>query len=254
MNAAKVMRSSRMQIDCEVQSDEEKILIVDDDADIREELGFYFEMHGMKTIVAENAMAARDALSREHISLAIVDIVMPGETGLELTRWMADNTAIPVILLTSLDDVIDRVAGIEIGADDYVPKPFSPRELLARSKAILRRDQKVLKSFSAKSRCICTLEMDQRLIFSSGRVEKLRPTEEKLLRILVASEGECISRERLFLEVLGRAWNPDDRGIDNLIARLRKIMGGGQSDSDIIKTIRHIGYMVYEGGINVSGV
>jgi len=228
-------------------------LIVDDNDGIREELVSYLHRYGIKTIDVANAMAAREVLVQEPISLAIVDVVMPGESGFELTKWITGNLEIPVILLTSLDDVIDRVTGLEIGADDYVPKPFDPRELLARAKAVLRRQvNQTADPINRQIKNLCRLDQNERLVFSSGRIEKLRPLEVKLLQILIANAGACVNRQQLFEAVLERDWNPEDRSIDNLIARLRKVMENDPANPEAIKTIRNKGYSISQGIVDVQ--
>ena len=227
-----------------------KILIVDDNDNIREELSSYLNRYGISTIEASNAREARDVLAHETISLAILDVIMPGESGFELTKWITANTNVPVILLTSLDEVVDKVIGLEIGADDYIPKPFDPRELLARAKAVIRRHtsgNEAIGEIKLNTDVEADIAATGHLLFSDGRIEKIRDTETRLLQILTQKVGQCVTRESLYEDVLGRTWDPTDRTIDNMIARIRKLIEKNPSQPNIIRTVRQRGYVLTKG-------
>lgn len=245
---------------------DEKFLIVDDEEGIRRELAAYFNRYGVQTFEAENASQAKVILSEQRIDLATVDVVMPGESGLELTRWIAAETDVPVILLTSLDDVVDRVAGLEVGADDYLAKPFEPRELLARARAVLRRREKVIAAIGnvgsnssnemadhTKERLKLggwTFNQKLRLLSHPQRDDiQLGYREFVLICVLQNSAGQVVGKEELINRVYEREWNPEDRNLDNLIARLRKKVEHDSSCPQNILTMRSKGFMFAESFI-----
>lgn len=228
------------------------VLIVDDDCDLREELETFLNRYGVKTVNAANAVEAKRILLKENVSLVIADIIMPGESGLALTTWIRKNKSVPIILLTALDDVVDRVAGLELGADDYIVKPFSPRELLARVKAVLRRSTDIKRIDQVAH--MYELNMHDELTGTLIGKKKLRPTEANLLRVLVANEGSSVSRQQLYSEVLAKDWNPEDRRIDNIIARLRSFIEPDPTNPKVIHTIRHKGYLIISGKVKIEGV
>ncbi|WP_371171499.1 response regulator [Aliiroseovarius sp. 2305UL8-7] len=199
------------------------ILIVDDARDIREPLGQYLRKHGLRTTLAADSKEARQALSEAGIDLVILDIMMPGEDGLSLCRWMVDNTAIPVILLTAMATGTDRIVGLELGADDYVVKPFNPRELLARIKAVLRRVPERQQQ-SSSHRFAGWLHDGTRksLRHDDGREMSLTTSENRLLTVLLQNPNKVLSRAALLDHVAGREERAFDRTIDNQVGRLRK--------------------------------
>jgi len=227
-------------------SDQSKlVLIVDDDEELLEELSLFLNNRGVNSISAKNAEEAKSILLRANISLLVCDVVMPGESGLELTQWAIKNQNIPVILLTSLDDIIDRVTGLEIGADDYVSKPFNPRELLARINAVLRRFVRAESMVDGSEFSEgFTLNKADLLISPSGERYKLRNSEAKLLRVLINNQGTPVSRQQLYGDVLQRSWNPEDRSIDNIVVRLRCKLQLEQSSPSLIQTVRQKGYLL----------
>jgi two-component system, OmpR family, response regulator len=204
---------------------EPHILIVDDARDIREPLGVYLRKQGFRTKLAANAIEARKAISEATIHLVVLDIMMPGEDGLSLCRYLVAHAGPPVILLTAMADDTDRVVGLELGADDYLVKPFNPRELLARIRAVLRRAPPVPLSVAATLRCFGTWTHDpaaQHLIAKDGTVFDLTSGESRLLGIFLDHPGVVLSRTRLLDLTLGRVAKPYDRAIDNQISRLRR--------------------------------
>ncbi len=229
---------------------DKRVLIVDDDDDLREELVTFLNGYLVKTYDANSAKEARLIIQSKDVDLLVCDIIMPGESGLELTKWVIENKKTPVLFLSSLDDIVDRVTGLEIGADDYVTKPFDPRELLARLKSILRRCSKEQESSNAQK--LYTLNSYSELINSSGVVQKLRPADARLLRLLVQHQGTAVNREELYSQVLDRDWTPHDRSIDNMIARLRSILEEDSADPKIILTARNTGYSIKTGAVSTS--
>lgn len=226
--------------------DEQKlVLIVDDDIDLIQELSFFFNTHGLYNISANNIEDAKKIMLTNNISLLVADVVMPGGSGIELTKWVLKNKNIPIILLTSLDDIIDKVTGLEIGADDYVSKPFNARELLARIGAVLRRAaraEKITEIFDSSN----AFSLNNLGVITSVSSDsyKLRSSDAKLLRVLVNNQGTPVSRQQLYNEVLEKSWNPDDRGIDNMVVRLRSILETDKTSPKIIRTVRQMGYLL----------
>ena len=223
------------------------VLIVDDDDDLREEIVAFLNSYLIKTMDAKDAKTARSILQTEHVDLLVCDIIMPGESGLELTKWVTDNKPMPIILLSALDDIMDRVTGLEVGADDYITKPFDPRELLARLKSILRRYSKI--QVSSDNEQLYTLNNHGELTDNDGVIQKLRPNDAKLLSLLVQQQGSTINREALYSLALNKSWDPSDRSVDNIISRLRSILEEDTANPKIIITTRNSGYSIKTGMI-----
>ena len=223
------------------------ILLVDDEASIRDPLGSYLERQGFRVTPAADAKIARDALAGFDIDIVLLDIMMPGEDGLSLTRSLAETSGPPVILLTAKSEESDRILGLEIGADDYVVKPFSPRELVARIKVVLRRGssggrviQTVGAVFHFEGWQLRTAE--QQLIDPSGVLVPLSSGEYRLLEALVERPGHVLNRDQLLDLTRGRVAGPFDRAIDNQISRLRRKIEPDAKDPSYIKTIWGGGY------------
>ena len=201
------------------------ILIVDDARDIREPLGQYLRRQGMRTRLAANAAEARAAIEEAVISLVVLDIMMPGEDGLSLCRWLSARGGPPVILLTAMADEADRIVGLEIGADDYIVKPFNPRELLARIRAVLRRVPPPEPSLPSGRRRFAGWAHDageHRLHHDDGRIVELTSGESRLLSVFLDHPHTVLSRARLLDLTAGREAKAYDRAIDNTISRLRR--------------------------------
>lgn len=225
------------------------VLIVDDHRDIRETLADYLKKNGYRTSVAENAATARRLLQDHAIDLVILDIMMPGEDGLSFCRHLRATSALPVILLTAMADDTDRVIGLELGADDYVVKPFNPRELLARIKAVLRRTH----SLPPQPRVPETerirfdkwiLDTRQRQLLDRNQVAiPISTSEFLLLHALLSHSQRVLSREQLLDLTQGRETKLFDRSIDNQISRLRRKIEDDPKNPKLIKTVRSGGYM-----------
>ncbi len=226
------------------------ILVVDDHREIRDLLGRYLVKHGLRASVADSAAAARRILDGHAIDLVVLDIMMPGEDGLSLCRQLRANGGLPVILLTAMAEETDRVVGLEIGADDYVTKPFNPRELLARIKAVLRRTQSLPPQrggLAGTSLCFdrWRLMVDQReLIGPDGVAVPLSTGEFLLLSVLLARPKMVLSRDQLLDLTRGRDAQPFDRSIDNQISRLRRKIEADPKKPSLIKTVWGGGYML----------
>src|SRR4051812_7549531 len=223
------------------------ILVVDDHRDIRDLLARLLVKHGLRASVAESAGAARKLLNAAEIDLVVLDIMMPGEDGLSLTRFIRETRDIPVILLTAMGEETDRIVGLEVGADDYVVKPFNPRELLARIKAVLRRAQTVPRP---REKGRGRLRFD-RWILDLGRRELLDDKdvavplsggEFRLLCVLLERPGMVLTRDQLLDLTRGRSAQPFDRSIDNQISRLRKKIERDPKAPELIRTAWGDGY------------
>ena len=201
------------------------LLIVDDARDIREPLGLYLRRHGYRATLAADAVQARRTLGEAAIDLAVVDVMMPGEGGLSLTRWLVSRGGPPVILLTAMAEEADRVLGLELGADDYVVKPFAPRELLARVRAVLRRAPGRPATVPAGRRRFAGWTLDpaaRTLAHDDGRRALLTSGEARLLGVFLDHPRAVLSRARLLDVTQGREAKPYDRAVDNAVARLRR--------------------------------
>ena len=201
------------------------LLVVDDARDIREPLGQYLRRHGFRVTLAAGAAAARRAVADGAVDLVVLDVMMPGEDGLSLTRWLAGRGGPPVILLTAMADETDRVVGLELGADDYLVKPFNPRELLARARAVLRRAPPAPAAVPSGRRRFGDWVLDPAARVArhdDGRRAELTSHEARLLGVLLDRPREVLSRARLLELTAGREARAYDRAIDNAVSRLRR--------------------------------
>jgi len=229
-----------------------RILIVDDDRDIRTLLAEQLEAHGFATFLAEDGRAMRRTLDREAIDLVVLDLSLPREDGLTLCRDLRAKSNLPVIMLTARGEPIDRILGLEMGADDYMAKPFEPRELVARIKNVLRRHQGLPDSIldgATQSRRLRfagrTLDLERRqLISESGRIVMLSGAEFRFLKALAERPNQVFSREQLARIGAGREIEATDRAVDLQISRLRSKLGDDARAPTLIKTIRSEGYVL----------
>ena len=226
------------------------ILIVDDDREIRDLLARFLAKHGYRVEVAADGRAMRKALADWRIDLIVLDLMLPGEDGLVLCRRLRAESSIPVIMLTAMGEDIDRIVGLEIGADDYVPKPFNPRELLARIKAVLRRAGEPVASRNAEREgtvlAFAGWRLDpaaRRLTAPDGSDVALTGGEFELLAALVEHPQRVMSREQLLDLTRGREAAPFDRSIDVQVSRLRRKIETDPSRPELIKTVRNGGYV-----------
>lgn len=202
-----------------------QILIVDDARDIREPLALYLRKQGFRTRLAAHAAEAREVLAEAAIHLVVLDIMMPGEDGLSLCRWLVAHDGPPVLLLTALADETDRIVGLELGADDYLVKPFNPRELLARVRAILRRaPPRVAAPPNLRRRFACWVHDPDaaELSRADGKTVDLTTAENRLLGVFLDQPRVVFSRAALLDLTAGRDAKAYDRAIDNQISRLRR--------------------------------
>jgi len=226
------------------------ILVVDDDRDIRELLARFLVKHGLKVSVARDGAEMLRLLDGHPVDLVVLDLMMPGEDGLALTRRLrGQGSALPIIMLTAMGEDADRIVGLEVGADDYLPKPFNPRELLARIKAVLRRAGGPAApsgaaaggrvSFAGWSLDPATRD----LISPEGVVLTLSAGEFDLLRAFVDHPRRVLSRDQLLDLARGRQAVPFDRSVDIQVSRLRRKLGDDPKEPQMIKTVRGGGYL-----------
>lgn len=234
------------------------IVVVEDDPYMREVLEIYLTGEGYRVTVTSDGQEMRAVLARTPAQLVLMDLRLPGEDGFVLTRFLREQYKLGIIILTTRNDTVDRVVGLECGADDYVTKPFEERELLARIRSVLRRsgdgaadsDSPHTNGGRVASRLSfhgCTLDAKTgKLTMPSGKHVELTGNECRLLAYLIRTRGNVQSREDLMADVLMRVWDPMDRSIDVLITRLRHKIEDDPKSPTIIKTIRNKGYMLAE--------
>lgn len=226
------------------------LLLVDDERSIREPLAQFLARHGFRVTQAPDANTARVRLAAYAIDLVILDIMMPGEDGLSLTRHIAETSGVPVILLTARAEETDRIIGLEMGADDYVVKPFSPRELATRAKVVLRRFANAgMRQHGPATGAYAfgdwVLKTGARtLVDRSGVSVALSTGEFTLLQALVQRPRQVLTRDQLLDLTQGREANAFDRAIDNQISRLRRKVEVNVKDPQLIKTVWGGGYML----------
>ena len=228
-----------------------QIVVVDDEEDVRETLKDYLGDRGFEVTAVKDAAGMRRLVESETpVDLAILDITMPGEDGLSLARWLREETDIAIIMATASGATTDRIVGLELGADDYLPKPVDPRELLARIKAIVRRRPAAVSAAPEPepNRFVafgtCRLDLDAHKLFDEdGQEIPLKAMEFDLLKTFASRPNRVLNRDQLLEIAHNRSWQPLDRSIDIRIARLRRKIEVDPGRPEIIKTVRGIGYM-----------
>jgi two-component system OmpR family response regulator len=225
------------------------ILIVDDDADIRSLLADYLGQQGLHVLTAEDGASMQQVLDSNPVDLVVLDLTLPGTDGLALCRNLRAHSALPVIMLTARSTPLDRIIGLEMGADDYLCKPFEPRELLARIRNVLRRSESGVAGDIEHVQLLqfagWTLDMAARqLQRADGVVVALSTGEFRLLKALLERPNRVLSRDQLLSLTQGREAEPFDRSIDLHISRLRQKLGDDARAPQMIKTLRNEGYML----------
>lgn len=225
------------------------ILVVDDHADIRDLLKRFLEQHGYRVSCARDGREMKKLLEHSTIELIVLDLMLPGEDGLTLCRKLRVHSAIPIVMLTAMGEDMDRIVGLEMGADDYLAKPFNPRELLARIKAVLRRsqpleetnnDEKVMRYHFAHWQ----LDVPRReLIDTEGLSISLSTAEFDLLKVFLERPQRVLSRDQLLDLARGREAQAFDRAIDTLVSRLRRKLERDAKNPELIKTVWGGGYL-----------
>ena len=226
-----------------------QVVVVDDEVDIRDTVKDYLELHGFGVITAEGGEALRRIVAEQRVDVVLLDINMPGEDGLSLARFLRENCKVGIIMLTAAGETVDRVIGLEMGADDYMAKPFDLRELMARIKAVLRRSEGAAAAQDAEGARLvrfgdCLLNMESHKLFSgSGEEVSITSMEYDLLKVFAEHPNRVLNRDQLLELAHNRGWEPFDRSIDIRIMRLRKKIEPDPGKPQIIKTVRGAGYM-----------
>jgi two-component system OmpR family response regulator len=226
------------------------ILVVDDDREIRDLLARFLEQHHLRVATARDGKEMRRAWANGHFQLVVLDLMLPGESGLDLARWLRGQSDVPIVMLTAMGEDTDRIIGLELGADDYVPKPFNPRELLARIRAVLRRigdraEQRRVQSTDIYRFEGWTVDVARRRLLNPDGVEvALTGGEFDLLLALVERANRVLTRDMLLDLLRGRQAGPYDRAIDVAVSRLRRKLEDDGRHSQLIKTVRGGGYVL----------
>ncbi len=225
------------------------VLVVDDDAEIRKLLGEYLERNGFRVSLATDGTEMRRALERSRPDIVVLDLMLPGDSGLKLCRDLRVESSLPVIMLTARAEEVDRIVGLEMGADDYLAKPFSPRELVARIRSILRRARGLASPAGGGTHQLrfagWTLDLAARqLVAPDGVVVALSGAEFKLLSVFVEHPNRVLDRNQLMDLTVGRDGAPFDRSIDVQVSRLRVRLRDDAREPRIIKTVRNEGYVL----------
>ncbi|HJZ80757.1 MAG TPA: response regulator transcription factor [Pyrinomonadaceae bacterium] len=223
----------------------QRILIVDDDVELCELVAEYLEPDGYQVeAVSDGHSGVQRALSGEH-ALVVLDYMLPGLNGFEVLRQIRASSRVPIVMLTARGDDLNRIVGLQLGADDYLPKPFNPLELVARINAVLRRAQPQANRSKAEVLAVGDIELDNRTrtVRRDSRTIELTVVEYSLLERFLQAPGRVVTREDLVKDVLRRELSPFDRSIDTHVSNLRKKLGHQFNGVERIKTIRGIGYI-----------
>lgn len=226
------------------------ILIIDDDRDLCDLLHDYLTPEGFTVESVHDGIEGVERAVSGRYALAVLDVMLPGINGFEVLRRVRAASPIPVLMLTARGDEVDRIVGLEIGADDYLPKPFSPRELAARIRAVLRRAETAPPSRQDSGRLACgdvELITGSRTVSCNGRNVEMTSVEFAILEALLRQAGQVVSREDLVKQALGRNLTPYDRSIDVHVSSLRRKLGPRDDRAERIKTVRGIGYQFSAG-------
>lgn len=226
----------------------DRILLVDDDPGLRDLLARYLEREGFEVKAVADGPQARRALDQGHFHLIVLDLMLPGEDGLSLLRrWRSEGVPAPVIMLTAKGDEVDRIVGLELGADDYLPKPCNPRELLARIRAVLRRAAQVpgAPAEAGERLCFgrCTLDTGTRTLIRDGETLRLTSGEFALLHALTRHPRIPLTRDRLISLARGRDSDPFERSVDVAISKLRRLIEDDPKAPRHLQTVWGHGYV-----------
>jgi len=224
------------------------VLVVDDEAQIVRVLRGYLEKAGFSVLTASSGPEALRVARQERPDLIILDLMLPGMDGLDVCRALRKESDVPIIMLTARVEETDRLIGLELGADDYVSKPFSPREVVARVRAVLRRTQAALKAPEEGTLVVGDLRLDvpKRLLFVGERQVELTPSEFEILRLMMRSPGRVFSREQLLEATQGVAYEGYERTIDTHIKNLRRKIEKTPGQPEYILTVHGVGYKMRE--------
>ena len=227
-----------------------RILVCDDEEDVRDMLGEYLTRRGFQVSMAEDAASLRAALAGDPVDAIILDVNMPGEDGLSALRALRAENDVPVLMLTATAEVVDRILGLEMGADDYLAKPVDLRELEARLKTVLRRQTRVSDPAAAGDGAErvqfgdCTLDLESASLLDAGGAEvPITAMEFALLKVFAENKGRVLNRDQLLEQAHDRGWDPFDRSIDIRISRLRRKIELNPAKPEVIRTVRGVGYI-----------
>lgn len=224
----------------------EDVLLIDDDVELCSMLTDYLGRYGFHVTAMHRGDTGLDTALSNSYTLILLDVMLPGLDGFEVLKRIRAASSTNVLLLTARGEDIDRIVGLEIGADDYLPKPFNPRELLARMRAVLRRSSNAAVKKEDSVLRIAGLELDPaaRIVLQNGKKVELTDVEFGLLEALMHSPGKVIPREELAENVLGRKFHPFDRSLDMHVSRMRKKLNENDASDELVKTIRGVGYQL----------
>jgi DNA-binding response OmpR family regulator len=225
------------------EPDARRILLVDDDLQLCRMLAEYLQGEGFDVVTVHDGKAGVGAANAANIDVVVMDITMPVMDGFEALRQIRKVSDVPVLMLTARGDEVDRIVGLEIGADDYLPKPFNPRELVARLRAILRRVQMTSRETGRIAQGPISIEPGSQSLFRNGEPVPVTATEFIIAELLLRSAGTVVSKEELTEKALGRRLTVYDRSLDTHMANLRKKLGAADDGSALIKTVRGQGYI-----------
>ncbi|HET9024264.1 MAG TPA: response regulator [Burkholderiaceae bacterium] len=235
-----------------------KVLIVDDDAEIRSVLTTYLGSHDYEAVAVDSGAAMRAALQSSIPDVVLLDLSLPGEDGLSLARYLRERHSVGIIMITGASDTVDRIIGLEVGADDYIGKPFDPRELRARIRSVMRRLQPAAADTGRATNPRlaigrCTVDVAARQLFDRGGAEvALTAMEFDLLKAFLDHPNQVLSRDRLLTLTRNREWEPFDRSIDIRITRLRRKIEDDPENPRAIRTVRGAGYMYVPAPLAVA--
>ncbi len=228
-----------------------RVLVVDDEPSVRESVGYALEQEGFDAILADSGEDAESKLAGQSFDLLILDIMMPGKSGLDVCREVRSRSPVPIILLTAKDAEVDKVVGLEVGADDYVTKPFSVRELLGRVRAQLRR-RELDRSVGTKGATVeagpVSIDLARHLVSVRGEPVNLTRSEFQVLRLLVEHPGQVFSRKEIMEELWQTEFRGDVRACDVHISNLRQKVERDPQNPELVLTVRKVGYRFAAGG------
>ncbi|HEX2359235.1 MAG TPA: response regulator transcription factor [Solirubrobacterales bacterium] len=226
-----------------------RILVVDDEPSVRESVGYALEQEGFEVTLAADGESAEDRIAADSFDLLILDIMMPGKSGLDVCREVRSRSPVPIILLTAKDAEVDKVVGLEVGADDYVTKPFSVRELLGRVRAQLRRralDRSDGKEGTTIESGPVSIDLARHLVTVRGEPVNLTRSEFQVLRLLVENPGQVFSRKEIMEELWQTEFRGDVRACDVHISNLRQKVERDPQNPELVLTVRRVGYRFAE--------
>lgn len=222
------------------------ILIIDDDTKLNDLLGEYLGKNSFKTTSVEVPSDGLVKLKNNHYDLIILDVMLPEMDGFETMKQIRKDYDTPIVMLTARGEVTDKVVGLELGADDYLPKPFEPRELLARIQSVLRRSEIKLKKNENITLKNLKVDQNKRAAYYNGKDMELTSTEYELLLLFVSHNGKVLSRDEIMQNTRGISWMSFDRSVDVMVSRLRnKFKSLGSKNDKVIKTVHSVGYMFF---------